>query len=682
MTNKKYDDSISSLKGADRVRKRPASVLGSNGLDGARHCVKEIIGNSLDEFQSGFGNRLEVGYYEDGSVSVRDFGRGVPMGWNESEKEWNWKLIYAELYAGGKYEDHQEILKNVEDFNDFNYKSIPYLFSVGLNGLGAAAVQYSSRYMVVKSIKNGVCSEMKFERGIEVYPELKVYSVDEENGTFVHWLPDDEVFTDINIRSKWLEELCEETSIAAEIEVDFIDYEKDKKVVFKATTIKDMLEEDIGEKASYRESLYADKIYNHKDSYDVGVCLSKIAIGSGGAGYSYYHNNIAIKGGVHAEAVSLALAMFVRDLGLAGLIKPSDYLYKFSMVISSYSNIVSYRNQTKDSLDNSFVKEGIVSNIRSILAEAWSNKEKWLVNAIKEAQEEAEIRKQLEEQKKQIKDAVKATKTKVKPDKFVSCKSYETGKYHEVELWLLEGDSASGSFKMARDSGYQCYIPLKGKGLNVYKASTERIFANKEILSVMNVLGCGVDFEVEGEQLFDMDKLKVGKIIIASDADADGLHIRMLFFNMIYKLFPQLLYENKVFVANTPKHQVELNDGRTVYCWSDEEFNELRNQGVVVSSIRFKGLGQVNSDVLKYTTVAPETRDLMSLRVDPNDNNITDALEVLFGNSTKRRKTNIFKKMLGDDFTSFEDAIDKLEEDYDSFHLSSKGYEIEEVEFR
>lgn len=678
------NDDISALKGAERIRKRPASVLGSNGLDGAKHCVKEIVGNSLDEASSGYGDKLVITLWEDDSISVRDYGRGVPMGYNEKEQEWNWKLIFEELYAGGKYKNHQEILKSIRDWGTFDYKSIPYLFSVGLNGLGSSAVQYTSEYMNVISFRDGIASEMRFENGEHIWDSLKEYNTKEPNGTFVHWKSDSrhhdwgQVFTESVIDAKWLSSLCEQISISAEIEVIFQNRQTGKTKVFEKSSIKGYLESIVEDKATYKEFLHHSENATTKD---IEVCLSKVAMAKSGTGFAFFHNNIAIKGGVHQEAVTLALALFIRDLGLDKVVKQSDYLYKFSIIVSSYSNVVSYRNQTKDSLDNEYVREGIARTIRTILAEAWTNKEKWVVEAIKEAQEEAEIRRQLEEQKKQIKDAVKATKTKVKPDKFTSCMSYERGRSHEVELFLLEGDSASGSFKMARDSQYQCYLPLRGKGLNLYKATIDQIFQNKEVLSIMNVLGCGVDLDIEGEQLFNLDNLKVGKIIILSDADVDGLHIRILIFLLIYKLFPRLLYEGKVFVANTPKHQVWLNNGEVTFCYDDEEFNKLRKAGVVASSIRFKGLGQVNSDVLRETTIAPETRKLQSLKIDPNDVKLQDTLEVLFGSSTDRRKTATLRKMLGDGFNSFEDAIDQLHEAYDSFELSDKGYYTEEVEF-
>ena len=686
------NDDISALRGAERIRTRPASMLGSNGLDGVKHCIKEIIGNSLDEASSGFGDKIIVTLYEDNSISVRDFGRGVPMGYNKKENDWNWRLIFEELYAGGKYNNNQDLLKEVKDWERFDYKSIPYLFSVGLNGVGSSAVQYTSEFFNVISYRDGKASEMHFVEGTHIWDELKVYDTNEPNGTFVHWKSDSrvhewgQVFTNSLIESKWLSSLCKQVSISAEIEVEFVDKVKNKTTVYSKSSIKEYLEKESEEDVAYKELLHHNvEKYQPQDSADyiteVQVCLSKVAMSKGGCGFSFFHNNIAISGGVHLEAFMTALNLFVNDLGLGKVLKQSDYLHKFSVIVSSYSNIASYRNQTKDSLDNMYVFEAIKNTIRSLLAEAWSNKEKWVLNAIQEAKDDAEMRLQLEAHKKQIKEAVKATKSRVKPDKFVSCRSYEKGRSHEVELFLLEGDSASGSFKMARDSDYQCFIPLKGKGLNVYKATTEKIFQNEEVLSIMNVLGCGVDLDIEGEQLFDISKLKVGKIIFLSDADVDGLHIRMLMFLLIYKLFPTLLYEDRVFVANTPRHQVWLTNGDVVFCYDDEEFNKLRRKGVVANSMRFKGLGQVNSDVLRATTIAPESRQLQSLRIDKDDDKLRDTLEILFGSSTERRKMATLRRMLGDDVKSFEDGLDKLTEEFNNIEIVDKGFEVEEVEF-
>lgn len=668
-----YDDnSIDRLEGAQRIRFRPEAMLGSSGIDGARHTVYEIVGNASDEQMSGYGDRLDITYYEDGSISVRDYGRGVPLGWNEKKQEWNYFLIYEEMYAGGKYGDSQEVLRkiNKEDSWDmFNIKDYPYLITVGLNGLGAAATQCSSEYCTVSSIRDGVKKTMKYEKGVHILDELIIEDTDEENGTFVHWKPDIEVFTDVNLTSKWVERLCKNLSYTAGFTVTFNN--KGNITVYEKSDIFEQLKKEVGE-CSYSSTFH----HEVDESGDVCICYSDIAVGVGGAGVSFFHNKVEISGGVHADSVNSALMDFFSERASErGIrVRSSDFSGKLSVIVSTLSNKVSYRGQTKDSLDNTYVYRGIYLNLKAMLDLEWSKGTSWLLDVVAEVMQNAENRIAVSELAKNIREVEKAVKTTKLSYKFKSCDAYEKKRYDEVEFWIFEGDSACNSGKYARDSRFQCMMPIRGKSLNVFKATVDKIISNKEIRDIAAVLGCGVDMGIEGVESFDRSKLKVGKIIIGADADIDGSHIRMLLFLIFYKLFPELLYEGLVYVADTPKFVINLKNDESIFCLNDAELREKRKEigeGNIKEITRFKGLGELNADQLWDTTLNPETRNLIQIKIDKNDSGIYDSLEAFFGKNTDRRKRAILGSMMGEEFDTVMDNIEEMVNYIEGLDLSN-----------
>lgn len=679
MSNITYDDnSIDRLEGAQRVRFRPAAILGSNGLDGAKHTIYEIVGNASDEQMSGFGDKLEIGYYDDGSISVRDYGRGVPLGWNEKKQEWNYFLIYEELYAGGKYNDSQEILRDIDSrnaWNTFDIKDYPYLITVGLNGLGAAATQCTSEYCTVSSIRDGVKRTMKFEKGAHILDKLIEEPTNEENGTFVHWKPDPTVFTDVNIGSKWVDKLCKSLAYTADFDVIFNN--KGDLVEYKRSNIEEQMKLDVG------KSVYISKFSHEKDeSGDICICYANIAIGPGGRGNEFFHNKVEIRGGVHAEAVNSAMLMFFekrgRERGIR--IRNSDYSGKLSIIVSSLSNKVSYRGQTKDSLDDMYVFRCIEEAIEEKLELEWDKGSDWLLDIVDEVVQNAENRIAVAELSKNIKEVEKAVRSAKVSDKFKSCDAYENKQYDQVEFWIFEGDSAGNSGKNARDSRYQCLMPIRGKSLNVFKATVDKIISNTEIRNMAAVLGCGVDMGIDGVESFIRDKLKVGKIIISADADIDGSHIRMLLFLIFYKLFPELLYEGLVYVADTPRFVIELKNGEHVFCLDDDELKQKREEVGefnIKEITRFKGLGELNPQELWNTTMNPETRNLIQIKIDRNDMNVYDTLEAFFGKNTDRRKRAILGSMMGSEFDTIMDNIEEMVNYIDSLDLNS--LEVEDI---
>lgn len=677
MTSNVYDDnSIDRLEGADRVRKRPAAILGSNGLDGSRHTIYEIVGNASDEQMSGYGDKLEIGYYEDGSVSVRDYGRGVPLGWNDKKQEWNYFLIYEELYAGGKYGNSQEILRKFEledNWANFYIKDHPYLITVGLNGLGAAATQCSSEYCVVSSIRDNVKKTMKYEKGEHILDELIEEKTNEENGTFVHWKPDPTVFTDVNIGSKWLEKLCKNLSYVADFDVVFNN--KGKITEFKRSNIEEQMKLDTG------EAIFSNKFSHEVDEDgDVCICYADVAIGPGGRGFEYFHNKVEIKGGVHSEAVNTALFLFfearAKERGIK--IKNADYSGKLSVIVSSLSNKMSYRGQTKDSLDDKYVFRCIDSAIEEKLQLEWNKGTDWLLDIVEEVIQNAKNRIAVADLSKNIKEVEKTVKSTKVSHKFKSCKAYAEKKWDQVEVYIVEGDSAGGSAKEARDQRYQAIMPIRGKSLNVFKATTNKIIENKEIRDIAAILGCGVDMGIDGVETFDRSKLRVGKIIFCADADIDGKHIRMLLFLIFYKLFPELLYEGLVYMVETPLYTVVLKNGESIFCLDEDELAKKREElgdHNIREITRFKGLGEANPEQLWETTMNPETRRLTQLKIDRNDTNVYDTLEALFGKNTDRRKRAILGSMMGEEFDTTMDNIEEMVKYIDSLDLTDLDVE-------
>lgn len=669
------DDSIDSLEGEERLRRRPEAVLGSKGIEGAMHGFTEILGNALDERSSGYGDRIEGGVEKTGHLWIRDYGRGVPMGWNKAKGRWNWDLVFCELYAGGKYDDKgvQEKLRTLKtqaDWDNFDYREHSYLFSVGLNGLGATATQYTSRDFQVISYRNGKASEMRFERGKPIWTELTITDTEELNGTYIRWMPDDEVFSAVRIDPNWVRESFERMSYISNLETAYYHggrFEEGVKVDnYSARNIRDLVMELAEtEDHGYREDL----THIVDGAGDICVMKSEIAIAFGKGANRFFHNQVKINGGSHQSAANEVTHVYFRDLfrkdGIK--LKPIDTVDILVFVMSTFANKQSYRGQTKDSVDDTYIFNGLYDSAVHILEDARARREDWILEAIATVKDKAEKRAEVEALRSQVLAVNKATRSRDMPEAFVGCKSYGS-KPKETELWLLEGKSASNSFKNARDAQFQCFFPLRGKSLNVFKKSLKDIFNNEEIKGLISILGCGVDIGLEDMATFDMKKLKVDKVIFASDADIDGYHIRILLFLIFYKLFPELLFEGKVYVAETPLYGITDKNNKMHYAYDEETrtqlLKELGGPRAVKKQERYKGLGQVDAPILRETTVHPSSRRLKQIKIDRNDMEVYDVVEVLFGKSTARRKEVILTQLLGvpagdllDELTNLDDMI-------------------------
>lgn len=673
------NDSITQLKGADRLRLRPEALLGSKGIDGAQHTVHEIVGNATDERLAGYGDKIEIGYHEDGSISVRDYGRGVPLGWNEKEQNWNYFLIFEELYAGGKYSKNMDVLRQIDagGWNNFRLQDYPYLITIGLNGLGAASTQFTSEFFTVISYRDGKASRMDFKKGVHCYDELKVSATKEPNGTYIHWKPDREVFTDVDIPVKWFEKLCRSLAYISGFEVIFNN--RGVEEVYHASSIGDVLKEAVGNSATAHD-------FHHivDGEGDICICDADIAIGPKGKGSEYFHNRVEVNGGSHSLGYFSALSDFFLFIsGKEGIkIRESDYSGKFSCIISTLANKSSLRNQTKDSIDDIWIMQFLRTTIYNMLRREEERGTPWLEEIIQEVVTDAKNRIAVAEMSKNLREVQQATKRHKVSHKFSTCRSYEEGKASETEFLIVEGDSAGGQVIASRDSRFQCILPIRGKSLNVYKANIAQLVANREIRDIISILGCGVDLGIDDFDSFNLNKLKVGKVIFCADADSDGKHINMLLMLIFIKLFPELLYNGNVYMAETPLYIINKADGTSEYCMDNAELEVKRKEigeGNIASIDRFKGLGEVDKEILWDSTLNPATRRLRQIKIDRGDTDMYETLEVLFGKSTFQRKKVILGGMLGTDFDETMDEMLSVSEYIDGLGLN-EGLEVEEIE--
>ena len=643
---KKYNDqSIKALKGADRVRKRPAVIFGSDGLEGCEHSFFEILSNSVDEAREGHGNIITVTYFNDHSIKVEDRGRGVPLGYNEAEKRWNWDLIYCELYAGGKY--------------DNNNGSSAYEFSLGLNGLGACATQYSSEFMDVYSYDGVNESKISFKKG-EPVSELIVRPLEKnerKTGTVIFWRPDLEVFTDIKIPHEFFKETIKRQSVVNAgisfcLKMQESDGSFSEETFLYENGISDYITELAGDTAMTAPVLWHLETQGRdradKDEYklkaDFSFCVSNTV-----NALEYYHNSSFLEyGGSPDKAVKVAFVYALdKYMKTQGKYNKNESKITFAdvsdcllLVINSLSTMTSYENQTKKAINNSFIYEAMTDFLKKNLevyfienptaAETFANQV--LVN--KRSRESAES------QRLNIKKKLTGTLDIAnRVEKFVNCRSKDP---NIRELYIVEGDSALTSCKLGRNSEYQAIIPVRGKTLNCMKSSYEKIFKSDIITDLLRVIGCGVEIngKVKGDlTAFDMSLLRWSKIIICTDADEDGFQIRTLLLTLFYGLLPTLLKEGKVFIAESPLFEITTSKDKIYFAYNEFEKTEIlkKLEGQKYTIQRSKGLGENEPDMMWQTTMNPATRRLIS--VTPTDAALTEEIfDTLLGDNLPARK--------------------------------------------
>ena len=650
MATKKQDygnDSISALKGADRVRKRPGVIFGSDGLDGCEHAVFEILSNSIDEAREGHGTSITVTRYLDHSVEVEDAGRGCPVDWNEKEQRYNWELVFCELYAGGKYDDQ----------GGDNYE-----FSLGLNGLGSCATQYASRYMDVTVWRDGFEYTLRFERG-EIAGEMGKRplpkSQSRKTGTRTRWLPDLEVFTDIAIPADYFTGVMKRQAVV-NAGISFYFRNEIAPGSFETAEflyengIADYVAELAGEtgltapvfwQAEKKGRDRADKP-EYKVKLSCACCFSnKVNV------IEHYHNSSWLEHGGSPEKASKsafvsAIDGYLRQQGKyqkdESKIKWEDIEDCIILVSSNFSTQTSYENQTKKAITNKFVQEAMTEFLRANLEvyfienrfDAEKIAEQVLVN--KRSRESAE--KARVTIKKKLSGSIDIAN---RVQKFVDCRTKDVSRR---EIYIVEGDSALGSVKQARDSEYQGIMPIRGKILNCLKADYARIFKSDIIMDLMRVLGCGVEVQnkhVKDMAAFDLGNLRWNKVVICTDGDVDGFQIRTLVLTMLYRLTPTLIREGYVYIAETPLFEITSGE-KTWFAYSDKEKNDIVKQleGKKYKIDRSKGLGENDPDMMWLTTMNPETRRL--IRVMPEDVERTaEIFDLLLGDNLQGRKDHI-----------------------------------------
>ncbi|MBQ1950164.1 MAG: DNA topoisomerase [Clostridia bacterium] len=633
MATKKHtydNESITALKGADRVRKRPGVMFGSDGLEGCQHAVFEILSNSVDEARAGYGNKILITRYADNSIEVQDFGRGIPVDFNQKEQRYNWELIFCELYAGGKY-----------DTDDY---------TLGLNGLGACATQYSSEYMDVEVRRDGFLYTLHFEHGENVGGLTKEPYAKRDTGTRIRFKPDIQVFTDIAVPATYFDDVLRRQAIVNPGLVfqfrnqDGRDFET-KEYVYE-NGIADYVREVAGEQAMTAVQSWsaerqgrdrADKP-DYKVKLNVALCVSnKVTM------LEYYHNSSWLEhGGSPDKAVRSA---FVSQVD-AYLKQTGKYLKNESkitfqdiqdclvLVSSSFSTQTSYENQTKKAINNKFIQEAMTEFLRHNLEVYFVENKMDADKLCEQVLINKRSREKAESTRLNLKKTLQSSNDMAsRVPGFVDCRSRDV---NQRELFIVEGKSAMGACVQARDSEFQAIIPVRGKILNCLKAEFDKIFKSEIIVNLLKVMGCGVEVRSKANKnlaTFDLSLLRFNKIIICTDADVDGFQIRTLILAMLYRLTPTLIEKGYVYIAETPLYEINTKTD-TYFAYNDREkaqiLEEIGDEKYTIQ--RSKGLGENEAPMMSLTTMNPATRRLV--KVNP-----TDALET----------AQVFDVLLGDD---------------------------------
>lgn len=635
------NESITSLKGADRVRLRPAVIFGSDGLEGCQHSFFEILSNSIDEAREGYGKLIKVIRHKDYSITIEDQGRGVPVDYNQKEERYNWELVFCELYAGGKYS---------------NNTAENYEFALGLNGLGACATQYSSEYMDVTVYRDGYKYELHFEKGNNVGGLKKTKCDYEHTGTKHTWKPDREVFTDIKIPVEFYRDTLKRQAVVnAGLVFLFVDEESETTETFVYENgiidyVAELSQDKGMTKPCFYEGTARGKDREDKPEYKVKMEIA-FCFNNEINTIQYYHNSSWLEyGGAPDKAVRNA---FVNELDKylknnnkynknESKITFSDIEDSLILITNTFSTLTSYENQTKKAISNKFIQEAITSFLKEqleiYLIENKEEAEKICAQVLinkrsRESAEKARI-----DVKKKLGGAMDIS-SRVK--KFVDCRSKDLNKR---ELYIVEGDSALGSVKMGRDSEFQAIMPVRGKILNCLKADYSGIFRSDIIVDLIKVLGCGVEIRSKHNKdlsTFDYENLKWNKIIICTDADVDGYQIRTLILAMLYRLVPTLIERGRVYIAESPLFEISAK-GKSYFAYTEQEKQEIveKLKGQKVTIQRSKGLGENDPEMMWDTTMNPETRRL--IKVMPDDIEDTQKFfDLLLGDNLQGRKDYI-----------------------------------------
>ena len=636
------NESIKSLKGADRVRKRPAVIFGSDGVEGCAHSIFEIVSNSIDEARDGHGNKINVTLFADHSVEVEDFGRGIPVDYNKAEQRWNWDLVFCELYAGGKYAEG----------------SGTYDFSLGLNGLGLCATQYASEWMTADIYRDGQHYHLDFKKGENVGGLKKEPYSGRRTGSVIRWKPDTDVFTDIAVPAETFRDMLKRQAVVnAGVTLAFDDRstgKSEKSEYYYENGITDYVTELAGDNTLtpvyFCQGQAAGRDRADQPEYEVRMnvafCFSNTV-----QTLEYYHNSSWLEhGGSPDRAVRLAFVNQINNwLKNKGLYKKNESAITFAdvqdclvLVSSSFSTRTSYENQTKKAITNKFVAQAMTDFLKHQLEVYFIEHPDEAEKACKQVLINKQSREHAEKARISIKKNITAQMDLAnRVQKFVDCRTRDASRR---ELYIVEGDSAMGAVKTSRDSEFQAIMPVRGKILNCLKADYDRIFKSDIITDLIKVLGCGVELGGKGKKdlsSFDIANLRWSKVIICTDADVDGYQIRTLILTMIYRLVPSLIEEGYVYIAESPLYEIE-SKGKTYFAYTEPEKAEFlkRIGGAKYTIQRSKGLGENDAEMMWLTTMNPETRRL--IKVTPEDAKRTgEVFDLLLGDNLAGRKEHI-----------------------------------------
>ncbi len=637
------NESISALKGADRVRRRPAVIFGSDGLEGCEHSILEIISNSIDEAREGFGRQIVVTRYGDCSVEVEDHGRGCPVEFNNAEQRWNWELVFCELYAGGKY-------NNDEDES--------YEYSLGLNGLGLCSTQYSSEYMDVDIRRDGMRYTLRFEHGENVGGLHREPYSGKDTGTRIHWKPDLQVFTDIRVPAEYYCDTLKRQAIVND-GISFL-FRNQTESGFEKTEFlyrngivdhaKELAGDDSLTPVQFWQAERRVRDRDDKPEYNVKIGVA-VAFSNRNPVIEYFHNSSWLEHGGAPDKAARNAFVYQIDSYLKQTNKYNKNESKITfndvqdcliLIISSFSNRTSYENQTKKAITNKGIQEAMTEVLRHQLEvyfvenplDAEKIAGQVLVN--KRSREDAE-KTRLNIKKKLTGSMDLASRV----EKFVDCRSRDVA---EREIFIVEGDSALGACKQARNPDFQAIMPIRGKILNCLKADYDRIFKSDIITDLVKVLGCGVQVKSKANKdlsSFDIGSLRWSKIILCTDADVDGYQIRTLLLTMLYRLTPALIESGKVFIAESPLFEIRSKD-ETYFAYTEKEKEDFMKQleGKKYTIQRSKGLGENEPDMMSLTTMNPATRRL--IQVVPEEAKRTGRVfDLLLGDDLEGRKNFI-----------------------------------------
>ena len=625
-----YDaDSISVLEGLEAVRKRPGMYIGSVSTKGLNHLIYEIVDNAVDEHLAGFCNKISVFLEKDGSATVEDNGRGVPVGMHQKGISAA-RLVYTTLHAGGK-------------FDDSAYKT-----SGGLHGVGSSVVNALSEYMDVKISRDGGVHHDRYERGIPVVELedglLPVIAKTRKTGTLVNFLPDGEIFEKTKFKADEVKSRLHETAyLNPELTIIFEDRrrEQTEHIEFHEPDgiigfIKDM---------NQKKEVIHEPVYFKGEAEGIEVEVAFQYVNEFHENVLGFCNNIYnAEGGTHLTGFkttfTTVINQYARELGI---LKEKDSNFTGADIRNGMTAIVSvkhpdprFEGQTKTKLDNPDASKATGKVTGEEIVRYFDRNLETLKKVIGCAEKAAKIRKTEERAKTNL-----LTKQKYSFDsngKLANCESRDASK---CEIFIVEGDSAGGSAKTARDRMYQAILPIRGKILNVEKASIDKVLANAEIKTMINAFGCGFS-EGYGND-FDISKLRYDKIIIMADAVVDGAHISTLLLTLFYRFMPELIFEGHVYIAMPPLYKAMPKKGEEEYLYDDKALEQYRKRQTGPFTLqRYKGLGEMDAEQLWETTLNPETRMLKLVEIE-DARMASSVTEMLMGSDVPPRRAFIYE---------------------------------------